>query len=407
MMKHIGVSARLMETNGHPVVFGELKAAQSDTTVLIYGHYDVQPAEPYEAWETPPFEPTIRDGKIYARGVGDNKGQLMAQVLAMKTLLSAYGQSPVHVKFLFEGEEESSSRSFESFVQANKDLLKADVVYTSDGPLHSSGAPIVILGCRGMLYLELRAKSAHHDNHSGNHGGIVPNPAWKLVHLLSTMVSPAGDVLVDGFYDNVKEPTDYELALLRGLPYSPEEAARTSGLETLSMSGETYYRRISMLPTFNISGLSSGYSGDGIKTVIPSTATVKLDLRLVVNQDPHDILDRVQEHVRRYAPDVQVKCIGSIKPSRTPAHLPIVKSIIGAIETSFDRKPLVLPSTGATFPDYVFTEILNTPSVLVPYANADENNHAPNENMDISCFFQGIRCTCEVLLNLRKGEAAW
>lgn len=402
IMEEIGIPTRIMDTTGYPVVYGELSTPGSDTTVLIYGHYDVQPTEPHEAWVTPPFEPSIRDGKIYARGAGDNKGQLVAQILAAKTMLAVYGTVPVNVKFVFEGEEESSSKNFEEFVTNHKDLLRADVVYTSDGPLHSSGAPIVMLGCRGMLYLELAARGASHDNHSGNHGGIAPNPAWKLVHLLSTMVSPDGHVLVEGFYDHVKEPTEYEQELLRALPFDSKEAARTSGLEDLPLDGATYYRRISMSPTFNISGLLSGYSGEGIKTVIPSIATAKLDLRLVVNQDPDEILERVRRHVVVHAPDIEVRCLGQVKPSRTPAELPVVQRITDAVQTSFRRDPVVLPATGATFPDYVFTQILNTPSVLVPYANADENNHAPNENMDISCFFQGIRCTCQVLMNLRS-----
>jgi acetylornithine deacetylase/succinyl-diaminopimelate desuccinylase-like protein len=303
---------------------------------------------------------------------------------------------------VFDGEEESQSKNFAPFVEKYKEMLQADLVYTSDGPMHSSGSPMVMLGCRGMLYLELTAKGADRDNHSGNKGGIAPNPAWTLIHLLDSMRSTEGKVLIDGFYHHVKKPTDYEMSLLRNLPYDSNETAEMIGLERLDMDGETYYRRISLEPTFNISGFTSGYGGEGTKTIIPSTAKVKLDIRLVVDQDPDDIYQIVERHVRSYAPEVQLECLGKVKPSRTPADLNVVKKVIDSVRKSYGTEPVVQLASGATFPDYVFTQILGLPSILVPYANADENNHAPNENMDIACFFQGIKTTCRVLIDLGR-----
>ncbi|WP_236692718.1 M20/M25/M40 family metallo-hydrolase [Aneurinibacillus tyrosinisolvens] len=402
LMCQSGINAQVIDTEGHPIVFGEVYSSNSDFTLLIYGHYDVQPAEPVDEWLSPPFEPEIREGKIFARGAGDNKGQLMAQVLAVKTMLDLYGELPVNVKMVFDGEEENTSKNFEPFVLKYRELLKADLVYTSDGPLDSSGAPIVMLGCRGMLYLELTAEGAERDNHSGNKGGIVPNPAWKLIHLLHSMCAPDGMVKISGFYDQVRQPTAKELKQITKLPYDSVETARAFGLKTLAMDGSTYYRKLSLEPTFNISGLTSGYGGEGVKTIIPSKAKVKLDIRLAADQNPDDIYTLVKQHVEMHAPDVRIRCLGKVKPSRTSLSLDTVQRVIASVKTAYNQEPIVMLASGATFPDYVFTQTLGIPSVLVPYANADENNHAPNENMDVVCFFQGIKTTCQVLVDLGK-----
>jgi acetylornithine deacetylase/succinyl-diaminopimelate desuccinylase-like protein len=400
IMENSGIEAKIMPTKGSPVVYGEVIHPDNNFTVLFYGHYDVQPPDPLEAWVNPPFEPTIRNGRVYARGSGDNKGQLLAHVLAVKTLLDTYDRLPVNVKFLFDGEEENSSLNFESFIRKNTRLLKADVVYTADGPMDTTGKPMVLLGNRGMLYIKMRAKGASHDNHSGNKGGIAPNPAWKLIHLLTTMVTPEGKVLIDGFYDDIRKPTETETNILKNLPFDPVQTARVIGLDHIDIDAETYYSRISMQPTFNINGLYSGYTEEGHKTIIPSTATVKVDMRLAADQDPEKIYRKIVEHVNKHAPDIEIEKMGSTKPSRTPVDLEVVQSIVASVRESYEQDPIVLPAIGATMPGYVFTDILNLPSVLVPYANADEDNHAPNENMDINCFYKGIQTTCKVLIDL-------
>jgi acetylornithine deacetylase/succinyl-diaminopimelate desuccinylase-like protein len=400
IMERSGIASSIIETEGSPVVYGEVIHPENEFTILFYGHYDVQPPEPLELWESPPFEPTIRNGKVYARGSGDNKGQFLAHILAVKTLLELDEKLPINVKFIIEGEEENTSKNFEPFVRDNIKLLEADLVYTSDGPMDSSGKPVVMLGNRGMLYVKLTAKGAAHDNHSGNKGGIAPNPAWELIHLLETMRTPDGKVLVDGFYDDVRTPTDAETELLRKLPFDADETAEVIGLDKLEMDGESYYKKISLEPTFNINGLYSGYTGEGQKTIIPSTATVKIDMRLAADQDPEKIYKKIAEHVQTHAPNVEIVKMGSVKPSRTPVESDVVQKVINSVNESHEKTPIVLPAIGATMPGYVFTDILKLPAILVPYANADEDNHAPNENMSIDCYYKGIQTSCKVILDL-------
>lgn len=402
MMDQIGINTRIMETAGHPVVYGEIMNDPNAFTLLIYGHYDVQPPEPISEWLSPPFEPTIRDGKIYCRGVGDNKGQLMAQILAVKTYLDAFGEIPINIKLVFEGEEESASANLAEFVEDNKELLACDLVYTSDGPMHDSGSPFVLLGVRGMLYVELTAKGAEWDNHSGNKGNIVPNPAWKLIDLLRTMRDENGRVLIEGFYDDIRQPTEKELQIIKELPFNQEDIAEKIGYSKLDMDGEMYYRKLTLEPTFNIAGFTSGYGGEGSKTIIPSKAVLKMDMRLVVDQDPDDIYGKFCKHVKKFAPDIEVKRLGDMKPSRTSADQEIVRVVTNAVRNSFLKEPVLQPSLGGSLPDYVWTKILNTPSVVVPYANFDEANHSPNENMGVKNFYDGIKCTCYVINEISK-----
>lgn len=397
IMESAGIATRIIPAVGNPVVYGEIISDPKAFTLLIYGHYDVQPPDPLDEWLSPPFEPTIRDGKIYCRGVGDNKGQLIAQVLAIKSYLDVKGKLPINVKFIFEGEEEVGSPNLASFIKEHKELLQADLVYTSDGPKHDSGAPLVLLGVRGMLYVELVAKGAKWDNHSGNKGNIAPNPAWKLIELLHTMRDAEGRVLIDGFYDHIRVPTEKEIELIRSLPFDEKIIAEQIGYDAFTMDAEQYYRKLTLEPTFNIAGFSSGYSGEGSKTIIPASATLKMDMRLVVDQDPEDIYEKFVAHVQRYAPDVEVKKLGAMKPSRTPADLEIVDVVTRAVRNAFRQEPVLQPSLGGSLPDYVWTDLLGAPSIIIPYANSDEANHSPNENMGLDDFMTGIKCTCHVI----------
>lgn len=400
IMQSSGIDTKIMETAGSPVVYGEVLHPDNELTILFYGHYDVQPPEPLELWDTPPFEPTILNGKIYGRGTGDNKGQLIAHVLAVKTLLELDGKLPVNVKFLFEGEEENASANLAAFVETNRELLKADVAYTADGPMEGDNKPSVRLGNRGLLYIKLTATGAIRDNHSGNKGNIAPNPALELIHLIATMYTPNGKILIDNFYDDLRVPTEEELEHLRHLPFDAEVSAKTAGIESLDMDSETYYRRLSLEPTFNINGLYSGYTGEGQKTIIPSVAVAKIDLRLAADQDPDKIYLKIQEHVKKHSTRVTVEKMGRVKPSRTPMSLEIVQKIVHSVEKAHDETPVVTLAAGGTGPQYVFTDILNIPSVQVPYANVDEDNHAPNENMGVKEYLNGVRTSCSVLLNL-------
>ncbi|SDL29849.1 M20/M25/M40 family metallo-hydrolase [Lacicoccus qingdaonensis] len=396
-MESLGIDTRIMETGGNPVVYGELMSDNNDFTLLIYGHYDVQAVEPVELWASDPFTPEIRDGRIYARGVGDNKGQLMTQLLGIKTYMELYGSLPINIKFIFEGEEELGSVHLSEFVEDHQSLLEADLVYTADGSSHNSGSPLILLGVRGVLSFEMTVKGADFDNHSGNTGNVVPNPVWKMIELLNTMQDKDGNVHVSGFYDNVRGPSQTDMRLLSSLPYDEKDIGEKIGYTDLNMDGEAYYRRLTMEPTFNIAGIRSGYTGDHAKTIIPATATVNIDMRLVVDQNPADIFDKVKRHVHAFDPDIEVAYRGAMHPSRTPSDLEIVRVVTDAVGEAYGKTPLVQPSMPGSLPDYVWTKILETPSIIMPYANFDQHNHSPNENLKVEHFFNGIKCTCHLI----------
>lgn len=406
LLRHLRIAAEVRPTATQPVVYGELVRDPEAYTLLCYGHYDVQPPEPLELWQTPPFEPTVRDGRLYGRGTADNKGQLLAHVLAAHAWVQTAGAPPINLKFVFEGEEESGSPSLATFVRADRARLAADLVYVSDGGLHPSGAPIISLGNRGVLGITLIARGADRDNHSGNKGGVAPNPVWMLVHLLSTMVDPAGRILIDGFYDHVRPVGPTEERLLAAMDYDPVTFAATMGLEALPMDGSTYWRRIMLEPYFNINGFLSGYVGPGAKTIIPSTAECRVDIRLVADQTTADILEKVRRHVAKVDPRVQVleRGFGTMEPSRTSPDHPAVGVVAKAIEASRGVRPYVMLCMGGSLPNAVWPNVLGVDHIGVPYANADENNHAPNENLGLERFYDGIHVSAQVFQAL--GDAA-
>lgn len=407
LLQEAGFTARLMPTAAHPVIYAEWLGAPGKSTVLIYGHYDVQPPEPLAEWLSPPFEPTVRDGKLFGRGAGDNKGQIFAQIAAARAWLETTGGLPVNVKFLIEGEEETGSPHLLSFVQANRDLLAADLVYTSDGPVHDDAYPQVVYGVRGLLYVELRARGASHDLHSGNWGGLVPNPAWTLVRLLNTMLDRDNRVLIPGFYDDVRPPTPAVERAMATMPIDRREALATVGRSELPPPSDLgYFERLMTTPTMNIAGFSSGYGGPGSKTVIPSTAMVKMDMRLVPDQSTDDIFAKFQAHVARHAPDVEVHRLGSMEPSYTPLEHPFAPLVRRAVEIGFGKAPIDVPLLGGSLPDAVFTKTLGLPSFVVPYANADERNHAPNENLEVSRFHAGVRTAAALFAELATADRA-
>jgi acetylornithine deacetylase/succinyl-diaminopimelate desuccinylase-like protein len=405
VLHEAGVDARLMPTPAHPIVYAEWLGAPGMPTVLIYGHYDVQPPEPLDQWLSPPFEPTVRDGKLFARGAGDNKGQIFAQIAAARAWLEVVGSLPVNVKFLIEGEEETGSPHLPGFITAHRDLLAADLAYTSDGPVHDDAHPQVVYGVRGMLLVELRARGASHDLHSGNWGGLVPNPAWTLVHLLATMRDADGRVTIPGFYDDVFAPTPAFLTAMASIPLDQQAALETVGRDQLPPpAGLGYFERLMTTPTLNIAGFTSGYGGLGPKTVIPSTAMVKIDMRLVPCQSADDIFEKFRDHVARHAPDVEVLRQGGMEPSYTPVEHPLSGIVRRAVETGFGVSPVDVPLLGGSLPDAVFTQTLGLPSFLVPYANADERNHAPNENISLDRFFAGIRTAAALFAYLAESD---
>ena len=398
LLQRLGLEARLMPTPGWPVVLGRHTGAPGRPTVLLYGHYDVQPPDPLEAWISPPFEPTVRDGRVYARGAGDNKGQHLAQLLALEALLACHGRLPCNVIVLLEGEEEVGSPHMPGFAREHRAELAADLVIVSDGPVHNSGRSCLVFGVRGVASFELRARGANRDLHSGNWGGVAPNPLWTLVHLLGTMKNAQGEITVDGFHENVQPPTEQELAALANLPLDTAAIRRDLGLSHWDAPEERgFYDRLALWPTLTINGLHGGYGGPGSKTVLPHEAVAKCDIRLVAAQTAEEILDKVEAHVRRFAPEVEFVRQDGMDPSKTPLDSPFAEAVRRGVVAGQGEEPLIVPAMGGSLPNYVFTEVLGLPTFLVPYANPDEANHAPNENLEIERFIKGIKTGAAML----------
>jgi acetylornithine deacetylase/succinyl-diaminopimelate desuccinylase-like protein len=398
MLGDLGLEVEAIPTPGHPFVLARYTVDPAKPTVLLYGHYDVQPPDPLELWESPPFEPTIRNGRIYARGVGDNKGQHFAQIMAIEAHLAVHGTLPCNLVFLLEGEEEIGSPQIADFVRAHRDRLKADFVVTADGPLHESGRATLTYGVRGMTSFELRAKTASRDAHSGNYGGVMPNAIWTLVHLLSTMKAPDGRITIEGLHDPIIPPTDEEIAATRALPLDLPGYMADLGLSRLDAPADRpFWDRLMFHPTMTINGLHGGYGGPGSKSVLPCEAVAKCDIRLVEAMTPDQVMACVRAHVEKHAPEVEVVFHGGMLPSKTPFDSPWGAVIAEAITTARGEPPLVYPCVGGSLPDYVFTKILGVPAFVMPYANADEANHAPNENLEIELFLKGIRTGAALL----------
>lgn len=401
LLSGLGMQARLVPTAGWPMVLARREDASGAPTVLLYGHYDVQPPDPIEAWVSPPFEPTVRDGRIYARGAGDNKGQHFAQILAIESLLACRDRLPCNVIVLLEGEEEVGSPHIADFVRNHRDLLAADLAITADGPVHDSGRSCILFGVRGVVSFELRARGANCDLHSGNFGGVAPNPLWTLVHLLATMKNARGEITIDGFYNKILPPTALERAALAALPIDVEAFKRELGLSSLDAPIErSFYERLACWPTLTINGLHGGYAGPGSKTVLPHTAFAKCDIRLVEAQRVEEIFALIEAHVQRHAPSVEVIRQGGMEPSKTPLDSPFAAPIRAGIVAAQGVAPLQIPAMGGSLPDYVFTQWLGIPAFGTPYANADEANHAPNENLEVGRFFMGIKTGAAIMAYL-------
>lgn len=400
LMRSVGLDAEILPTPGAPVVVGHADGPPGTPRVLIYGHYDVQPPGPADAWHSPPFAPEVRDGRLFGRGTGDNKGQHLAHLLALGALAKVRGRLPCPVTVLLDGEEEIGSPHLPWVADRYADRLAADLALWSDGPTHSSGRPSVCLGARGILKFELVAHGARFVAHSGNWGGVAPNPAWRLVHLLATMRAPDGRVLVDGFCDDVREFTAADHALLAALPDDPGQVREALGVSELDLpAGRGVYERLAAWPTLSINSLST-HDGDEHRTVIPNVAVARCDVRLVGDQRVERVTELLRRHVARHAPDVEFVPGGGMEPSRTPADSPYLTAIADGVAEGLGEPPLVLPSLGGSLPIFVFTGPLGLPCYGVPLANADEANHAPNENLQLRWFYGGITASAAILTRL-------
>jgi acetylornithine deacetylase/succinyl-diaminopimelate desuccinylase-like protein len=371
-------------------------------TILIYGHFDVQPPEPLDEWESPPFEPAIRDGRIFGRGSADNKGQLFAHIKALEAILNSDEQLPVNIKFLFDPEEEIGSPSLENFCMENADRFKADLAYISDAGQDPTGLPIVFFGVRGSAQVEINYQEANHDLHSGNFGGPVPNPNWRIIDFLSTLRDPDNRVAIEGFYDDVIPPTTVEREAMAKIPFDQKQMLKQLGLKSFAGPKDMgYWEKIMFQPTLDVCGYNSGYAGEGIKTVLPCKSNVKLSMRLVKNQTSRDILVKFRQHVEKHGfTDLDVSYIEGYNPCKTPIDHPMSNAICSSVKRAFEKTPIIYPLIGGSLPSSYLADALGVPVITVPYGNHDECNHAPNENLVIDLFIRGIKCSATVFYEL-------
>ena len=394
-MRRIGLqNVRLEDTPGHPIVYGEWLGAEGAPTILFYGHYDVQPVDPLNLWTSPPFEATVRDGEIYARGSVDDKGQVFMHFKAVEAHIKQNGRLPVNMKFLIEGEEEVGSANLDNFVNAHKELLTADVVVISDSPMFDRGIPSICYGLRGLAYFQIDVRGTKSDLHSGSFGGAVANPAMVLAQMLSQMKDRSGRIKIPGFYDDVVELRPEERAEFAKLPFNEKKYRQELGAPKLfGETGYTTLERVWGRPTFEVNGLLSGFTGDGAKTVIPAVAMAKVSMRLVPNQDPAKIAKLFEDHLKKVAPstvEVKLTRMHGGKPWMTAFDNPFVQAAGRAIEKGFGQRPVFNREGGSIPVVATFQEELGLPCVLFGVGLPDENAHAPDEKLDLGNFHNGI-----------------
>ncbi|WCK54040.1 dipeptidase [Aneurinibacillus sp. Ricciae_BoGa-3] len=389
----------LMQTEGNPIVYADWIHAEGAPTALVYGHYDVQPVDPLNLWQTPPFEPDIRDGKIYARGSSDDKGQVFMHIKAIQALLATEGKLPINVKFLIEGEEEVGSPNLEPFVEQNKELLSADVLVISDTPMLEKGKPAICYGLRGLCAMEIDVKGAAGDLHSGLYGGGVQNPLHALASIVASFHDKSGRVAVEGFYDNVPELTAEERESIRSLQYDEDKVKEELHVKELyGEAGYSFLERTWTRPTLEINGMYGGFQGEGTKTVLPSEAHAKLSCRLVGDQDPVKIQQLIENHVRKLTPpgvDITITKMDTGRPFLTPKDHPVIQAAMRAYEHAYEITPALTRMGGSIPIVEAFGRLLNLPVVLMGFSLPGENFHAPNEHFHLENFDKGMLTLCD------------
>ena len=390
-LQEAGAEARIMETEGHPVVYAEV--GEGERTLLSYGHYDVQPPEPLELWESEPFEPTVRDGSLYARGVADDKGDVLARIQALRLYREEHGQLPFKLKFLIEGEEEVGSPSLAPFVRANAELLSADACLWEAAWKDDAGRPVIFCGTKGMAYVELRARGPSHDLHS-MYGGIAPNPAWRLVQVLRTIKDEMGNITLDGLDELAEDPSDKDLEAISRIPFDAEALRVSWGVDALDrdLSGEEALKELLLRPTANIAGIYSGYTGPGSKTIVPSEAFVKMDFRLVAGQSPGPVVELLRSHLRKRGfDDIEVVEMHGVEVAKTPIDSPVVQTAVEAWRGLGYEDAVVFPTVGGSGPTSLIATELGIPTVMTgAVANVDSRFHSPNEWVRLDDYFESI-----------------
>lgn len=400
MLNEQGFETEIMPTAGSPVVYGQ--GGQGAKTLLFYNHYDVQPAEPFELWDSPPFELTRKGDMLLARGVSDDKGHIITRMAALAAIKEVTGGLPSKIKFLIEGEEEIASLHLPDFVERNAAKLSADACIWETGGVDYSGRPVQVLGMRGICYVELSARTARIDAHSGLGGSLFPNAAWRLVWALATLKDASENILIPDFYENVIPANERDMALLAALPDESEQMLETFGLTSFLKEltgGVEFERRAVFEPTCTICGLTSGYQGRGAKTVLPAEARAKVDFRLVPDQTPEEIVDKLRRHLDAHGfDDIAITLVGGEKPARTDPDHPFIKLVNDAARDVYGVDPVVNPMVGGSGPNHPFVHDLGLPVAFAGISYPENRIHAPNENVLIPHLINGIKHTAHIVM---------
>ena len=405
-LKGIGFKTRVIPTKGHPVVLGEFKAGARAPTVLYYGHYDVQPVDPENLWDSPPFEPVLRGGAICARGASDDKGQLFAQIKGLEAVLKTTGTLPVNVIILAEGEEECQSKNLPAFIRANKKRLKADIAVVSDTAQFSKKTPAVTFGLRGIAAAEVFVYGPSHDLHSGSFGGAVANPVNVLCTLVARLHNDRGTVTIPGFYRRIKKMSAWERARLAELPFSEAAYKKAVGVPALhGEKGYTTHERSWSRPTLDVNGITGGYQGEGAKTIIPSMASCKITMRLVPDMEPRETCDLLEHYLKKLAPPtvrLKVKKLGGAKGVIVPTDGPWLEAAAQAVKKGFGVCP-VFTKEGGSIPIVVdFKEMLGLDTLLSWFGQHDDRIHSPNERFRVRDFENGCKTAAALPDELAK-----
>ena len=391
MLEERGFQMEIMQTGGAPVVYAERKG-KADKTILIYNHYDVQPPEPLELWDSPPFELTRREDRLYARGVSDDKGHITSRLHAIDALIDIYGELPCNIKFIIEGEEETSSTHLHGFVEANQQLLSADACIWEFGGVDHRDVPMQYLGLRGICYVELSAVTADIDAHSGLGGSIFPNAAWRLTWALNSLKGTDERIRLPGFYDPVIPPTAEDLEYMQALPEKAEEFHKNYGVKEFikGLTGGLDLRVAEVFePTCTICGLTSGYQGPGSKTVLPARASAKVDFRLVPDQHPEQVLRQLRLHLDNEGfDDIEINYLGGEPPARTDPDDPFVQLVVSAAEPIYGQPMQITPMIGGSGPSYPFVHLLELPVITAGMGYPGTQAHAPNENIRLDLYIK-------------------
>ena len=395
-MRAAGIqNVEVSETSGHPMVYGDWLHAAGAPTVVVYGHYDVQPVDPLEEWHTEPFEPVVDGHRLIGRGAADDKGQIHAHVSAAAALLATRDSLPVNVKYVFEGEEESGSAHLDAWLTEHRDRLDADAAIISDTGFFEGNVPAITLSLRGMTYAQIDVRLAGGDLHSGSYGGAIGNPAFAIAQIIAALKGPDGRIRIPGFYDDVREPTQEEREAIAALPFDEETFRADTGVPGLvGESGYTTLERKSIRPTLDVNGIWGGFQGHGQKTIIPAEAHAKISMRLVADQEPEDVFAKLKAFVDEIAPpgvEVTVRLLGTGRPSQTPLDHPHIGAASRALERVFGQSPLYINSGGSIPVAASFQRILGLPVVLLGFTQPNDLAHAPNEWFDLHNYEAAIR----------------